>query len=342
MAAFIAIAALLTVMVLGGVLWPLWRESRSLVFGGAVALCLATFALYRVVGTPSSLEQADGTGPASLEVAIAELSNDLERNPNQPEGWLLLGKSLATQGKLTKSSEAFAQAAKLLPDDPNVLVEAAQAQLYASPDRKLDTQAVTWIRHALSLQPGHQRATWLLGISQRQNGQPAEAAKTWEPLLSRVDPATAATLRKQIDAARVEAGLPALPVTADQAKPMASSNALTIKIALDPDFASRARLRGETTVFVIARVPGGPPMPVAVEKHTLQDLPLVLTLDDGDSPMPTQKLSALKEVELIARLSVSGEPMRQQGDIESKPVRVALPSARQVELVLGAPDQWND
>lgn len=336
MGMFIALAVLLTLAVLAGVLWPLWRESRPLVIGGVIALGLATFALYRVTGTPASIEQATSAMPVSLEAAIAELRAELKRNPNQPEGWQLLGKTLASEGKPTEASDAFAQAVKLLPDDPNVLVEAAQARLYASPDRKLDAQAIAWVRHALSQQPGHQRATWLLGISQRQNGQPAEAAKTWEPLLSQVDPATAATLRQQIDAARGEAGLPPLPAAAvEPVAQAASANALTVKVALDPDFASRVRLRGETTVFVIARIPGGPPMPVAVEKHTLQDLPLTLTLDDGDSPMPTQKLSALKEVELIARLSASGDPMRQEGDLESKAVRVTLPAAAPVELVLG-------
>jgi cytochrome c-type biogenesis protein CcmH len=78
-------------------------------------------------------------------------------------------------------------------------------------------------------------------------------------------------------------------------------------------------------------------MPVAVEKHTLQELPLSLTLDDGDSPMPTLKLSQLGEVELVARLSASGEAMKQDGDIESKPVRITLPAKAPVELVIGAP-----
>lgn len=336
MGMFIALAVLLILAVLAGVLWPLWRESRALVIGGVIALGLATFALYRVTGTPASIEQAASAMPVSLEAAIAELRAELKRNPNQPEGWQLLGKTLASEGKPTEASAAFAQAVKLLPDDPNLLVEAAQARLYASPDRRLDAQAIAWVRHALSQQPGHQRATWLLGISQRQNGQPAEAAKTWGPLLSQVDPATAATLRQQIDAARGEAGLPPLPAAAvEPVAQTASANALTVKVALDPDFASRVRLRGETTVFVIARIPGGPPMPVAVEKHTLQELPLTLTLDDGDSPMPTQKLSALKEVELIARLSASGDPMRQEGDLESKAMRVTLPADAPVELVLG-------
>lgn len=336
MSLFIAIAVVLALAVFGVVLRPLWRESRGLVLGGFVALGLATFALYRLMGTPAATDQAaTPRAPTTLAEAILQLQAALERDPNQPEGWLLLGKSLASEGRIAESSDAFARAVKLLPDDPDLLVEAAQSRLYASSQRKLDPQAIAWVKHALSVQPGHQRATWLLGISQRQEGQPAEAAKTWEPLLAQVDAATAATLRQQIDAARTEAGLPPLPASAEPANPASSAGALTVKVALDPDFAARARLRGDTTVFVIARVPDGPPMPVAVEKHSLQELPLTVTLDDGDSPMPTQKLSSLKEVELVARLSASGDPMRQEGDLESKPVRVSLPTTTPVELLLG-------
>jgi cytochrome c-type biogenesis protein CcmH len=110
-----------------------------------------------------------------------------------------------------------------------------------------------------------------------------------------------------------------------------------VKVALDPDFAARVRLRGDASVFVIARAVGGPPMPVAVEKHPVSALPLTVTLDDGDGPMPTAKLSALQEVEVIARISDSGNAMRQNGDIESAPQRVRLPSTAPVALTLGAP-----
>ena len=332
---FVAIAVLLTLAVLAGVLWQLWRESRALAIGGVIALGLATFALYRVVGTPAAINApvtAAPAAPATLDAAIAELQAELKRNPDQPEGWRLLGKSLAALGDFPASRDAFAKALAMNPDDADLLVETAQSRLYAAQDRKLDAGTIALLQRALALQPDHQRAAWFLGMSQRQNGQPAEAAKTWEPLLARVDTATAATLRKQIDEARVEAGLPPLPAAGPA--PVAA-NALTVKVSLDPDFAARVRLRGDTSVFVIARVPGGPPMPVAAEKHSLQELPLTLTLDDSDSPMPTQKLSALKEVELVARLSASGNAMRQEDDLESAPVRVTLPARSPVELVLG-------
>ena len=75
MATFVAIAVLLSLIVLGAVLWPLWRDSRALVLGGVLALGLATFALYRITGTPAAIGHVAATEamPASLDAAIAEL-----------------------------------------------------------------------------------------------------------------------------------------------------------------------------------------------------------------------------------------------------------------------------
>lgn len=56
----------------------------------------------------------------------------------------------------------------------------------------------------------------------------------------------------------------------------------------------------------MAREPGGPPMPVAVQRHPVTALPLDIVLSDADSPMPTQPLSALASVEIVARVSRSG------------------------------------
>lgn len=335
MATFVAIAVALTLLTLGGALWPLWRNSRGLMVGLVLLLCLTASALYRIVGTPAGVvaQPAAEAAPHDLDQAIAALREALQRNPNEPEGWALLGRSLAAQGDFAGSREAFAKALALQPDDAELMVEAAQSRSLADPQRRFDDQAVALLQRALQAQPRHQRATWFLGISQRQRGQAAEAAKTWEPLLAQVDAATAASLRQQIDAARAEAKLP--PLTETPPSAAATDNALTVKVALDPDFAARARLRGDASVFVIARIPGGPPMPVAAEKHTLSELPLTVTLDDADSPMPTQKLSTLKEVEVFARISASGNAMREEGDVESAPVRVVLPADKPVELVIG-------
>ena len=337
MPAFIALAALLVVATLALVLAPLWRKQRGFAAAISVFVTGAAIGLYALLGTPAALDPALREGPQTMDDAISRLQLELQRNPAQPDGWRLLGRALADQGKFGDSRDAFARAATLRPDDPDTLAEAAEARAKADPQHRFDPQAMAMLEHALQRDPKHQRSRWFLGIAKRQSGDAAGAAATWEPLLAEVDADTAAALRPQLDAARKDAGLPPLPAATPAA------GALIVAVKLDPEWnshsavksgASRVRLRGDAQVFVIARE-AGTPMPVAVEKHAVSELPFTATLDDGDSPMPTRKLSQLHEVELVARLSASGNAMPQDGDVESAPVRVTLPAKGTVELVIG-------
>ncbi|MRH02031.1 cytochrome C biogenesis protein [Xanthomonas sontii] len=336
-----AAAVALAALVFAVVLWPLRSRGRN----GAVlavailALGVATAALYALVGTPRALQAQNREAPRTLEDGVKQLQAALAKDPNRADGWALLGRSQMSLGHNAEAAAAFARAVRLAPEQAPLLIEAAEARAMANPQRQFDDQALAWLQHALQLAPGSERGAWFLGIAQRQRGQDAAAAATWEALLPRVDAATAAALRPQIDAARSAAGLPALPAAGATAQPdkAPATAGLTVAVSLDPAFAARVRLRGDASVFVIARVPGGPPMPVAVQKHPLQALPLRVTLSDADSPMPTQKLSQLKQVKVIARLSASGNAMRQDGDLESAPVTVTLPATAPVELVIGKP-----
>ena len=329
MAIFIALAAGLTLAVLAVLLRPLWRDARGVALGIAVIALASSALLYRIVGTPQALDAANLTAPETLGDAIAQLQAELARNPEQAEGWRLLGMAYQRESKPLDAREAYAKAASLAAGNADILTEAAQSRALADAKRLFDANAIGLLQAALKADANHQRARWFLGIAQRQSGDNAAAAATWEPLLALVDAATAASLRKEIDAARNAAGMSPLPTVTSTA------TALQVKIALDPAFAARVRLRGDASVFVIARAPDGPPMPIAVEKRSVSELPFTATLDDDDSLMPSGTLSQQREVELVARLSASGEGKRQEGDIESKPVRVALPAKAPVLLVIG-------
>lgn len=340
---FAGITALITVLALGVVLAPLWRGSRGLVVGMVVILLGATFALYRVVGTPAALlhgtdAQAAAT-PTNMDDAIAQLRNALKRDPDHADGWVLLGRALAARDQLADARDAFARAAHLSPDNADILVAAAQAQMAAADDHRLDARSTAWLRHALQIEPGHQRARWYLGAAERQAGDAAAAAATWQPLLDQVDGSTRADLLEQIQAARKDAGLTPLDA-AHSAGTAGTSNGLIVHVALAPALAAAVQNDPQARIFVIAREPGKP-MPVAAEKRTLDALPLTAILDDNDSPMPTNKLSQLKQVEVVARLSRSGSVARSEGDAESAPVEVALPANAPIDLIIGAQHPGN-
>lgn len=331
---FGAIAIAFALIVSAAVAWPLRTTAPRQFTGMVLVLPLLAFFLYRIVGTPDGLAPAARSEPPTLGAAIADLEEGLRRDPRQAEGWRLLGRAYAEQKQSRKSRDAFARAAALAPDDDDLQVEFAEASALADQGRRFDAASVALLRKVLARTPTHQRARWFLGIALRQAGDDAAAAETWAPLLAQVDGNTAASLRAQIDAARAAAGLPTMPL---QSPPPSgpARKVIMVRVSLDPTLAARVRLDGEASVFIIARVPGGPPMPVAVERHTVRELPLDIVLDDTDGPMPTQKLSAYDEVEVVARLSSSGDAARREGDLESRPIRVTLPTAAPVTLVIG-------
>lgn len=327
MALFIALSCVLALAVLVGVLLPLWRQSRR----GAVALgsvlVVMTFALYRMIGTPAGLEEATASTPATLDEALQRLEAELERNPNAAEGWLLLARSYASQERYPEARDAMTQLLQLEQENPDLLVEAAQVRAMADPEKLMDDEAVALLQQALSIAPNHQRAHWYLGIAQRQRGQHAEAAATWEAILPQVDERTAAALHEQINQARTAAGLPLLSETpvAEQATPVAAANTLlTVNVELDP--ALQAGLAAGDTLFVFARQLEGPPMPVAAKRLPASGFPLSVQLSDDDSPMPTLKLSQLEQVQLVARISRSGSASAQSGDLQASPV-IAQPGS---------------
>ncbi|PPU80999.1 cytochrome C biogenesis protein [Xanthomonas hortorum pv. hederae] len=335
MVGFVVAVVVLALLAFAVALRPLWRQTRGLAASVAVLLLAASAALYWLVGTPSTLQQPANrpTTPRSLDEAIVQLRAALASNPDQAEGWVLLGRSLSSQQKFAEARDAFARAVALRPDEPDVLVAAAQSRMLADDSGRPDPQAMRLLEHALAVQPDHQRARWFLGVVQRQAGQPAKASETWTPLLAVVDANTRPGLLEQINAARDEAKLE--PIQAPVASAAAASgNRIQVRVTLDAEFAKRAGLPADTSVFVIARA-AETPMPVAVEKHALSELPLTITLDDGDSPMPTRTLSSLDKVQVLARVSRSGNAMRQADDVESAPVMVTLPADAPVELVIG-------
>lgn len=331
MTLFLAIATVMILATVALMMRGVRRGAPRLAAGVALLVPALVALLYLLVGTPAALDPQAVAAPESLDEAVARLEHDLQRDPRQPEGWLLLGRSYAAMERPEAAREAIGRAARLLPDDDGVQVEYAQARAQAHPRRLFDDVAVQTLRDVLARNPQHQHARWYLGVAQRQAGDDATAAATWAPLLEQLDARTADTLREQIDTARAAAGL--TPLAADQDAP-AAAHALRVTVRLSGDAAAFAALPPDTPVFVLARQPGASPMPVAAQRHRLADLPLELVLDDDDSPMPTQRLSALADVEVVARIAVGGTANRSDGDIESAPVRVALPTADVVHLVI--------
>jgi hypothetical protein len=104
---------------------------------------------------------------------------------------------------------------------------------------------------------------------------------------------------------------------------------------IDIDVTMRQKLPTTGVVFVVARVPGQTGAPLAAQRIELSKLPIAFALTDSDSMLPGQKLSSAKTIEIVARVSATGEATAQPGDLESKKQSVES-GRRDIELKLSS------
>ena len=120
--------------------------------------------------------------------------------------------------------------------------------------------------------------------------------------------------------------------TANTETAAATAAAIDVAVALSPTLSGRAA--PDTTVFVYAKAAAGPPMPLAVQRIRVADLPTTLRLDDSMAMMPAMRLSSFPQVIVGARVSASGQAMPQPGDLEGETGPVPSNSADQVSITI--------
>jgi cytochrome c-type biogenesis protein CcmH len=100
------------------------------------------------------------------------------------------------------------------------------------------------------------------------------------------------------------------------------------------DEALRDQASPGDTLFVYARAPAGPRMPLAIVRLSAADLPATVTLDDSSAMMPNMKLSTFDEVMVLARISRSGDAMTRSGDLQGSTGPVRVEGSARVEVVI--------
>jgi cytochrome c-type biogenesis protein CcmH len=320
---------------------PRPRAAFAAVLAVALVLPASALLLYRLIGTPEALDPARLMPPpeahtaADMDKAIAGLAAKLKQQPDDAQGWALLGRAYAATNRAEESLDAFRHAHEHAPDDADVTLEYAQALAIAAPDHRLAGEPRTLLEGVLAKDPKNQRALWLIGISDYQNEDYASAIARWKILLPMLQPDSevARSVRDEIadaearrdgreppeaeaaDAASATASNTTAAATSSTDKQSSSPTHLTVRVSLDPKLAKQ--LDPDATLFVFARAASGPPMPLAIQRLKASQLPTTVALDDSMSMMPSMTLSKFPQVVVGARVSKSGNAMSQSGDLET-------------------------
>lgn len=307
-----------------------------------VALPILAFALYFTVGNvqvmlPGGAAGSDAQPPHGAQVEqiramVDQLAERMRQEPENVEGWIMLGRSYGTLERFDDAARAYANAVARRASDADLLADYADVLAMAQGGSMLGEPEKIVLR-ALGVDPRNIKSLALAGTAAFERQDYAGAVRLWERILE-IAPAEsefAQSVRGSIAEARslsakqAPAAVP-MPATAASGKAVQQSEAASVSgvVMLAPGVA--ARVAPTDTLFVFARAVEGSRMPLAIIRAQAGSLPFKFTLDDSLAMAPGMGLSGHEQVVVGARISKSGNATPQAGDLEALTAPVAVGS----------------
>ncbi len=294
------------------------QQGRWVVWLLAVAIPILSFGLYFQLGeygviknpalaqVPVDTRAQNQLTDLSVEEIEELIKQRLRNNPEDAEGWFVLGKTYMARQKFDKAITAYQRTYDLVGEEPGVMFSLADA-LAMQNDGAMQGEPEQLVRRGLEISPQDPTGLWLAGLAAEQRQDYKGAHALWSQLMPLIqnDPESSTEVRELIQ-------------LLEQRDPQLSASVAVVRI-LNLSISLAENLRhlaapGDS-VFVYAKAMDGPPMPLAVKRLTVQDLPADVTLSDSDAMIQTMKLSTFARVIVGARVSISGNPVAQPGDL---------------------------
>ena len=307
--------ALLGTMLLAAVLviaLPLYKKEKRVSTNSTLAIAivlLISVSVYNQVGTPDAETQQPGAVPGVGEMVIA-LAERLQENPNDLPGWKMLGRSYLQMQDFQAAITAFERAVEIEGGQNGQTLADLGEAILLSDGRTLTGRAGELFENALAVSPNNQKALFYGGMAAVERGDKELGAERLETLLASSPPQNIQEiLRQQIAELRGETPLPdAAPADTEPA----GNAVVTVRVTLGESAISE--VQADSTVFIIARDPAQPSPPIAALRRRADELPAYVAIGDSNAMVPGRLPSGFAQLEIIARVSMSGQPVAQSGD----------------------------
>ena len=257
------------------------------------------------------------------------LRTRLKEEPNDYRGWLLLGRMTLDGNDPEMAREALERAYSLAPQKAMVAVPYAQALMMTGEEARADQL----LQAAIAQDPANIEARSVHAFMALQKEDFQTALVRWRAMLPLLEQGSTrhAMVERSIEYAEQQLRQRGIAVTAAPAAQAGQGSAQVLAVKegeypLHITLAPGIQLPEDAHLFVFAVIPNGPPMPIAVKRIPGPQLPLTLSLGDGDAMMEGSKLAAYPELQFKARLSRGGNVMNKEGAFEGVSVTVPTTS----------------
>jgi cytochrome c-type biogenesis protein CcmH len=308
--AFVLIAGTLAAGAAVLVLLPLVRrraDARPVAGASAAvvtsAVLLGTAALYAVFSNyawVSTHSVADT--PAAM---TAKLARELADNPENLNGWLMLGRSYGELEQFPLAVRAYQRADRIAAGNNAEAVLGVAENLVAQDPESIRGAAGHLFERALTLEPGNAKALFYSAFAAMSRGETAAARERFARMLALNPPENIRAIIEQRIAA-----LDQVP-PGDSGATAGDGARIEVRVTLSPKLA--ASVPPGSVLFVAARDPKAPGPPFAATRLPAQ-FPLDVELTAANAMLPSRRISKGQLLEVVARVALGGTPTATSGD----------------------------
>src|SRR2546421_8710030 len=312
MITFVLLAAALTVSGVIAVAIPLIRRGTGsttpapwAALAATVLLVIGSAVLYVSWSNWPWRAVIPADSPQSM---VARLARQLERDPQNLDGWLMLGRSYIALQEYPLALRSFERADRLSGGQNAEALTGEAEALVLTDESELNGRAGRLIERALALAPDSGKALFFGGAVAARRGDLPLARARFLKLLTMDPPADMRPLIEQqinsIDA-KLGGAAPVAAAGVPPPPPAASPGAqVRVNVTLAPSLAAAV---GASPLFVFVRDPAHPGPPLAV-KRLESRFPQVVSLAASDAMIPGRAFTAGQSVQVVARIARSANP----------------------------------
>lgn len=297
---------------------------KKFIIGMAVILPLLSFVTYSQWGAKpdweiyqflQKLPEAQSTEDHNnrMRSLVVKVQARLNQKPDNTQLQNLLAQSSMALQDYDLAVDAYRRILEQFPNSPRIMSNLAQAMFYRA-GNTVTPEVREYTQKTLQLAPMMPEMLGLAGIDAKNTGDYAGAIRYWEAAVSQMDANSRTAQGYRNGISRAEQALAASKESGD-AEPApsdaaASGDGVSVRVSL----ADGVQVNASDTVFIYARAWEGPAMPLAIERLSVSDLPSEVVLDKSMAMTPNMDITSFPELEIVARISLSGSASLQAGD----------------------------
>ena len=231
-----------------------------------------------------------------MRVTVEKLARRLQQQPDNDRGWFLLAQSWRSLSEYEEASRAFQRLVEKFPNDAALAANYAEVVFFADGQR-FSPRVREAVEQALALDPDNLQMLEFSAMYAYRQGDSETTVALFRRALKSAEGERAELLRRAIT--RLSGESPTL-----DAPSQVVSTGRILKVLVE--LGSGVEAQANDTVYVYARAFAGPPMPLAVQRLTVANLPTLVTLTPAQAMMQGMSLNDFDRVQLVARVSESG------------------------------------